>query len=149
MLTTIIVASSFVSVPVGETAYGYIETNPIEVKTALAAELETTEPKKDVEAFVRSYFQDIPVMISIAKCESTFMHTLTDGSVIKGKVDNADTGVMQINLRYHEARAEALGFNVHKLEDNLAYARKLYEEQGTKPWNSSAACWQKTLATAQ
>jgi len=148
LLTTIIVASSFVSVPVGETAYGYIETNPIEVKTALAAELETTEPKKDVEAFVRSYFQDIPVMISIAKCESTFMHTLADGSVIKGKVDNADTGVMQINLRYHEARAKAMGLNVHKLEDNLAYARNLYEEQGTKPWNSSAACWQKTLAAA-
>lgn len=97
---------------------------------------------------MRSYFQDIPVMISIAKCESTFMHTLADGSVIKGKVDNADTGVMQINLRYHEARAKAMGLNVHKLEDNLAYARNLYEEQGTKPWNSSAACWQKTLAAA-
>lgn len=88
-------------------------------------------------------------MISVARCESGFRHTLTDGSVISGKVDPADTGVMQINLRFHETRAKKMGYNLHDLQGNLAYARMLYEEQGTKPWNASAPCWQKTLAKAQ
>jgi hypothetical protein len=149
LLTTIIVASSFVSVPVGETAYGYIENNPLKAETALAAALEESTEPQDVESLVRTYFKDIPVMVSIARCESTFTHTLADGSVLKGKVDSADTGVMQINRRFHEARAAQLGYNLTLLEDNLAYARMLYEEQGTKPWNASAPCWQKTLAKAQ
>ena len=147
MLTTIIVASSFVSVPVGETAYGYIQTNPVKAQIALAAEPTTTEPK-NVEALVRSYFKDIPVMIGIARCESGFTHTLADGSVIRGKIDSADTGVMQINTRFHAARAQAMGLNLLKLEDNLAYARQLYEQQGTGPWNASAGCWSTTLASA-
>jgi len=133
---------------VQETAYGYIEKNPLQAKTALAAEVDTKKPK-EVEAFVRSYFKDIPVMVQIARCESTFRHSLADGSVLKGRVDNADTGVMQINLRYHEKRAQSLGLDVRTLEDNLAYARNLYETQGTRPWNASAPCWQKTLALAE
>lgn len=87
-------------------------------------------------------------MVSIAKCESAFTHTLPGGSVLRGRVDNADTGVMQINLRYHEARAKKMGYDLHNLRDNLAYARILYGEQGTKPWASSAPCWEKTLAKA-
>ena len=149
MLTTIILASSFVSVPVGETAYGYIKNNPLEAKTALAAAVEDTKEPEKVESLVRTYFKDIPIMVSIAKCESAFTHTLPDGSVVTGRVDSADTGVMQINLRYHEVRAKAMGYNLHNLQDNLAYARKLYEEQGTKPWDSSAPCWQRTLAKAE
>lgn len=141
--------SSFVTVPVGEVAYGNIETKPEPQQIAVVQKAEKS-PKlgdSEVEAAVRSYFEDIPVMVSIARCESTFTHTLTDGSVLKGRVDSADTGVMQINLRYHEQRAESLGYDLHDLNDNLAYARKLYEEQGTRPWNSSAPCWRKTLAS--
>ena len=86
-------------------------------------------------------------MVSIARCESTFRHTLSDGTVLRGAVDSADLGVMQINTRYHSTRASSLGLDLHDLNDNMAYARMLYEEQGTKPWNSSSACWQKTLAS--
>ncbi len=80
-------------------------------------------------------------MIQIAHCESTFRHTLTDGSVLHGAVDSADTGVMQINMRYHGKVAESMGLDLKKLSDNLAYARTLYERQGTRPWNASAPCW--------
>ncbi len=104
---------------------------------------------EEVEAFVRSYFKDIPIMATIARCESGFTHTLADGSVMRGRVDNADTGVMQINRRFHEARATQMGFDLNHLRDNLTYARMLYLEQGTKPWNASAPCWQKTLAQAE
>jgi hypothetical protein len=98
------------------------------------------------EAVVREYFKDIPIMIQVARCESTFRHTLADGSVLRGVVDSADTGVMQINKRYHERTAAAMGLDLEDLADNLAYARHLYEEQGTQPWNSSSPCWNSVLA---
>lgn len=100
----------------------------------------------DVETAVRTYFRDIPVMIQVARCESTFRHTLTDGTVLTGRVDSDDTGVMQINTRYHAETAEKLGLNLHDLYDNMAYARYLYENQGTQPWSASAPCWSPTLA---
>ncbi len=84
-------------------------------------------------------------MIQIARCESTFRHELPDGSVLRGKVDPADTGVMQINTRYHGETAEKLGLDLMNLEDNLEYARNLYERQGTQPWSASAPCWSKTI----
>lgn len=101
---------------------------------------------EDTEQAVRDYFGDIPIMIQVARCESTFRHTLADGSILKGRVDNADTGVMQINKRYHEETAIALGLNLDDLTDNMAYARYLYEKQGTQPWSASAPCWSPHLA---
>jgi hypothetical protein len=100
------------------------------------------------EAKVREYFSDIPVMIQVARCESTFRHTLEDGSVLRGKVDSRDTGVMQINTYYHGETAQQLGLDLEVLEDNMAYARSLYERQGTQPWSASAPCWGHTLASA-
>ena len=103
-------------------------------------------PVGDTEAVVRAYFADIPVMIQIARCESTFRHYLADGTVLKGRVDSADTGVMQINKRYHQKAATALGINLDDIHGNMAYARHLYVKQGTQPWSASAPCWAKTLA---
>jgi hypothetical protein len=80
-------------------------------------------------------------MTEIARCESSFRHYLPDGSVLQGRVDNADTGVMQINKRYHEETATNMGLDVDKLHDNLVYARRLYEMKGTQPWSASAPCW--------
>jgi hypothetical protein len=95
---------------------------------------------------VRNYFADIPVMIEIARCESTFRHTLEDGSVLQGRVDPADTGVMQINKRYHLKTATAMNLDLETIEDNMAYARHLYETQGVQPWSASAPCWNRSLA---
>ncbi len=85
-------------------------------------------------------------MIQVARCESTFRHTLADGSVLKGRVDSADTGVMQINKRYHEKTAHSMGLDLDDIHDNMAYARYLYEKQGTQPWKASSPCWGSTLA---
>jgi hypothetical protein len=124
-----------------ETAYGQImnTSEAVEVANASANVMDT-------ERIVREYFSDIPVMIQVARCESTFRHTLEDGSVLKGRVDNADTGVMQINKRYHEKTATAMGLNLDDIYHNMAYARHLYETQGTQPWSASAPCWNSTLA---
>ena len=108
---------------------------------------ETKAPvHSNTEAIVRDYFKDIPVMIQVARCESHFRHTLADGTILRGVVDSADTGVMQINKRYHSAKAAALGLNLDDIYGNMAYARHLYETQGVQPWNASAPCWNQTLA---
>ena len=119
-----------------ETAYGSI-TNEV---------VENTVMVQSTEAAVRDYFADIPAMIQVARCESTFTHTLADGSVLRGRVDNRDTGVMQINTYYHGQTADALGLDLESLEDNMAYARYLYEKQGLQPWSASQPCWGASLA---
>ena len=122
-----------------QTAYGTISEDGATVPEARL-------DGDSTEHAVRSYFSDIPVMIQIARCESTFRHTLPDGTVLTGKVDSADTGVMQINTRYHGDAAERMGLDLRDLDDNLAFARYLYEKLGTQPWNASAPCWGKTIA---
>ncbi len=122
-----------------DTAYGHIATNEDQVTKERLIGMSTEEA-------VRSYFSDIPVMIQIARCESTFQHTLADGSVLRGKVDSADTGVMQINTRYHGEKARELGLDLTDVYDNMAYARDLYLRQGTKPWSASASCWSSAIA---
>ncbi len=121
-----------------EIAYGNVVTSTESEVTIVRGE--------GTEAVVREYFSDIPIMVQVARCESTFVHTLADGSVLRGRVDNRDTGVMQINTYYHGNTAESLGLNLENLQDNMAYARDLYERQGTQPWSASAPCWSKTLA---
>ena len=123
-----------------ETSYGQI------VSTATVEENTVAVSVNDTEQIVRAYFEDIPVMVQVARCESTFRHTLADGSVLKGVVDPADTGVMQINKRYHEKAAAAMLLDLEDIYDNMAYARHLYETQGTQPWSASAPCWNRSLA---
>lgn len=101
-----------------------------------------TDPK-NVERFINDYFADIPVLADIAKCESRYRQFNSTGDVLKGKKNNYDRGVMQINVLYHAEDAEKLGLDVHNIDDNVAYARYLYEKQGAKPWMSSSACWAK------
>lgn len=98
----------------------------------------------EVEAYVREYFADVPVLAEIARCESTFRHhDLRTGSILRGKVNRNDIGVMQINTTYHHDTALRLGYDIESIEGNLEYARHLYEREGTRPWNSSRACWSK------
>jgi len=94
-------------------------------------------------AYVREYFSDTPIMASIAWCESRMRHLEKDGTVYRGRINKSDVGVMQINTYYHEATATDMGIDLYSLEGNLAYAKYLYEKQGTVPWNSSKACWGK------
>jgi hypothetical protein len=97
--------------------------------------------KYTVEQKVTVYFADIPVMREIARCESKFRQTTLDGSVLRGEAVKQDLGVLQINERYHGANAKKLGLDLQTLEGNLMYARYLYEQEGTKPWNASSKCW--------
>ncbi|MDO8590165.1 MAG: hypothetical protein Q7R69_02735 [bacterium] len=117
-----------------------VEPMPKEVR---AEDYQPITDSKNVEKFINDYFADIPILAEIAKCESRYRQFNSEGNVLKGRRDRRDTGVMQINLFYHAQTADKLGLDVHDLDDNVAYARYLYEKQGAKPWMSSSACWAK------
>ncbi|MDE2213359.1 MAG: hypothetical protein KGJ34_02395 [Patescibacteria group bacterium] len=94
-----------------------------------------------VKQYVTAYFSDIPIMVDIARCESHFHQFGSDGEVYRGEINHEDLGVMQINDYYHGAEAKNLNLDLASIEGNVAFARYLYEKQGTTPWDSSKECW--------
>ena len=82
-------------------------------------------------------------LISICTCESGLKQFKSDGSVVRGIVNNQDIGMCQINLTHHGDMAEKLGFDVFTEEGNIKYSNWLYEQQGSTPWNWSKSCWNK------
>lgn len=109
----------------------------------------TMPQAQTVRQYVQSYFADEPIMADIAQCESHFRQFNTDGDVYRGVQNNQDVGVMQINEHYHLDASQKLGINIYTLSGNMAYARYLYDKEGTAPWSSSEACWGKTKAAKQ
>jgi hypothetical protein len=146
-LTTslLMLASAFTSVNGGISSD--IATATPAVSTATASQtISKDHPLSTVstEAYVRDYFRDIPLLAEVSRCESTFRQFGSDGRVIRGKVNTGDIGIMQINKYYHEDDAAKLGFDIYTIDDNLGYARWLYQKYGTDPWSSSSKCWKQT-----
>jgi hypothetical protein len=96
-----------------------------------------------LESYVREYFAETPILVEIAKCESRFRQFGKDGNVLRGEVNKSDLGLLQVNKYYHGERAEDLGFDLMTVDGNLAYAKYLYDKEGTTPWNASKKCWDK------
>ncbi len=96
----------------------------------------------DVELAVKSYFADVPVMAAIAKCESRFRQYTDSGAVLNGG-SGGMIGLFQINKSVHSKFALTLGYDITTLMGNMQYARYLYTNEGTTPWNSSKYCWSK------
>lgn len=111
-------------------------------------EIIVAKEKLTVEEYVEKYFSDIPVLVEVARCESQFRQHSKNGQVLQGLINEFDLGVMQINEKYHDEKAEKLGFNLETLEGNTAYARYLFEKKGLQPWISSAKCWKQTKVYA-
>lgn len=95
---------------------------------------------------VNEYFKDDPIMVRVAWCESRFRQFEKDGSLFRGKINSNDIGVMQINTYYHEKTAARMNLDLTTTEGNMAYAKYLYDREGTTPWNSSSACWKRSDA---
>jgi len=102
--------------------------------------------RKAMEEYLKEHFADTPILIDIARCESTFTQFNKDGQVLRGRVDNADVGLMQINERYHLETAENMGIDIYTVDGNIEYAKYLYSKFGSKPWNASSPCWSNSVA---
>jgi hypothetical protein len=110
------------------------EATPVVIKTDMTV-------SKNIEKLVRTTYADEPILIEIARCESTFRQFDATGSILRGKVNSKDVGIMQINEKYHAEDATKLGFNIYTPEGNLAFGRYLYNKYGSSPWISSSPCW--------
>lgn len=119
-----------------------VHTTPTVDLVLKAPRTPKTEHPLTTEEAVREYFKDIPILIEVARCESQFRQ-YDNGHVLHGRVDHDDTGVMQINTRFHLKKAIALGYDLNDLYGNMAYARSLYRESGLAPWEASRGCWGK------
>ena len=97
-----------------------------------------------LQAYVREYFSETPVLAEIVRCESGFRQIdATTGKLLRGQVNKSDVGLMQVNEYYHEQKAQDLGFDLSTINGNLDYAKYLYDKEGTKPWSASMKCWDK------
>jgi hypothetical protein len=114
---------------------------PVETTPVVVVATSTLAIGNTTEMAVREYFKDEPILIEIARCESTFRQFNADGSVKRGKVNDMDVGVMQINEFYHLETSQKKGYDIYTLEGNMAYARDLYNREGAQPWSSSSPCW--------
>lgn len=111
------------------------------VSTAVATTEGTFTDSKAIEAYVRKVDADEPLLIDIARCESTFRQFDKSGQVLRGVVNPGDVGVMQINEKYHADEAVKMGLNIYTVEGNVAFGRYLYDKYGAQPWGASSPCW--------
>ncbi|MBX4206448.1 hypothetical protein KW784_01545 [Candidatus Parcubacteria bacterium] len=119
-----------------------VETKPL-IHEVRSEDYEPITDPKNVEKFLKDYFSDIPLLARIGACESHNRQYNSKGGVLRGEKNSYDRGVMQINLLYHEETADKMGLDLTKIDDNVAFARYLYEKYGAKPWMSSSPCWSK------
>ena len=115
----------------------------VKVEVKAEADISNATSTEDVKRITKEYFKETPILAEIARCESTYRQFSSVGVPLRGIVNGADVGVMQINEKYHLARSVELGMDIDTLEGNLEYGALLYKEQGSQPWSASKPCWGK------
>lgn len=101
----------------------------------------TTPTQIETGKKVREFFKDTPVMIEIARCESNFRQFTDAGNVLRGGDSGGFVGVFQFFESIHTVPAAALGYDITTLEGNLGYAKHVYKNESTTPWNPAKHCW--------
>ena len=126
------------------TASDSLITLPTEPQ-ALVREVET-EPKAEsikdqeiINKITEVFGKDAEVMTKIAFCESLLRQFDETGKVLISKTN--DRGLFQISW-VHDEELKKLNLDVTKLEDNIAYAKYLFDNNELKDWQASAKCWQ-------
>lgn len=122
LLLAVTILSSFWGVP-------HVEYNGIEYVQEEQKEealLEIAHDPQTIEEKIRATFPESPDRaVAIAKCES--------GLNPKAVSPTHDSGLMQLN-DVHDTRLKELGLDKFDVDDNLTFARILYDERGWKPW---------------
>lgn len=92
-----------------------------------------SEAQIEVKHAVALAFPDVPAMVRVVGCESSYAQFWADGSPKVSSTD--DVGVMQINVPTWGAEAVKLGLDIYNSEaDNIAMGRIVYETQGLSAW---------------
>ena len=134
--------------PLPETTLPEPEVTITAVKNLVPELPKLTAPVNDVAEISKLIKQigeiyDAPadLALAIARCESQYSQFAASGKVLRGRKNPNDVGVFQINEDYHLAASKKLGFDIHTLEGNIAYAMWLLKRDGSKPWRASQPCW--------
>ena len=86
-----------------------------------------------------------PIFRHIAFCESGGKQFNANGTVIRGRVNSADTGKYQINMKVWADDLKRLGINPYTENGNEQAALHVYKVQGLNAWAASKHCWSKYL----
>ena len=113
------------------------QASSVQAASTLPAPANTND---GLEQKVRAYFADAPIMAEIARCESRFRQFDESGRALDGGAGSM-MGIFQINAPVHGEFARSLSMDIDTVEGNVAYARYLYQKEGTDPWLSSFSCW--------
>lgn len=81
---------------------------------------------------------------AIARCESGGQQFEPNGILKRNRLSGA-MGKYQF-LPFHLRRAQSLGMDLRTLKGNEAYARVVFREEGTTPWNASRHCWGRSAS---
>lgn len=101
-------------------------SEPIELKPVLYR-AETQEER--IIRKIEEAFPEEPRMVKVAWCESRYNPRAIGPT--------QDFGLFQLHNPSHDLS----GIDVFDVDDNIAFARKLYDQYGLKPWRASADCW--------
>lgn len=96
----------------------------------------TTEwTKEKIKDRIRATFPENPeTMIKVAECESGIQN-------IPGRLSD-DGGIFQINIT-HQKELDRQELDRYDIEDNIKFARYLYDNGGLGHWKASKSCWSK------
>ncbi len=112
------------------------------------------ENRTEVPIIETDIWEDYPLLKQICSCESAFAHPFNEprkfdelGLPLWGQnpkirgATTTDVGVCQISLKYHEKQTKKMGLDViNSLEDNVKYAKYLYDKNGARDWKASYNC---------
>jgi hypothetical protein len=87
---------------------------------------------------IKEKFHDAPVMVYVAKCESEW-NVSADREHL-----GVDVGVFQINQVHNQWFIDN-NKTRWNIDDNLEYARLLFDRNGLRDWYMSKDCWSKYL----
>jgi hypothetical protein len=76
-------------------------------------------------------------MVAIAECES--------GLIEDAISPTNDGGLFQLNWSAHGSELTRRGIDRLDADQNIAYARELYDRDGLQPWYMSRSCWEYAL----
>jgi hypothetical protein len=97
------------------------------------------QPQSVEEKIEQAFGEHADVMKRIALCESGMKQHWDNGEPIISPT--RDGGIFQINFSAHLETTKKMGLDVINSEDdNIAYAKYLFEQSGTQPWYMSRKC---------